>query len=71
VITAADSGGVLEFVDDGKNGYVCSPDAPREIAARIDALYRDRELARKLGEAGRAKVAGIGWNEVVGRLVGE
>lgn len=71
VITAADSGGVLEFVEDGKNGYVCPPDAPREIAARLDALYRDRELARKLGEAGRARVAGIGWDEVVSRLVGE
>jgi glycosyltransferase involved in cell wall biosynthesis len=71
VITAADSGGVLEFVDDGKNGYVCPPDSPREIAARIDALYRDRELARKLGEAGRAKVSGIGWDEVVARLMGE
>lgn len=71
VITAADSGGVLEFVEDGKNGYVCSPDAPREIAARIDALLRDRELARKLGETGRVKVSGIGWDEVVGRLVGE
>lgn len=71
VITAADSGGVLEFVEDGKNGFVCSPDAPREIAARIDALYRDRELARKLGEAGMKKVAGIGWDEVVSRLVGE
>jgi glycosyltransferase involved in cell wall biosynthesis len=71
VITAADSGGVLEFVEDGRNGFVCSPEAPREIAARLDALYRDRDLARRLGEAGRAKVAGIGWDEVVARLVGE
>jgi glycosyltransferase involved in cell wall biosynthesis len=71
VITAADSGGVLEFVEDGKNGFVCSPEAPREIAARLDALYRDRALARRLGEAGRAKVSGIGWDGVVARLLGE
>ncbi len=70
VLTAADSGGVLEFVEDGKNGYVCAPDSPKEIAARIDALYRDKALARKLGDAGRAKVAGIVWDEVVARLVG-
>src|SRR6185436_6256519 len=25
VVTTADSGGVLEFVEDGRNGYVCPP----------------------------------------------
>ncbi len=70
VITAADSGGVLEFVEDGRNGYVCAPDSPREIAARLDALYRERDLARRLGEAGRRKVATIAWDGVIERLLG-
>jgi glycosyltransferase involved in cell wall biosynthesis len=71
VVTAADSGGVLEFVEDGRNGFVCPPDDPRALAARLDALYRDRERAARLGEAGRRKVEGIGWDAVVGRLVEE
>jgi glycosyltransferase involved in cell wall biosynthesis len=68
--TAADAGGVLEFVVDGVNGCVCPPDAPREIGARLDALHRDRDGASRLGRAGQAAVAAIGWDEVVRRLTG-
>ena len=35
---------------------------------RIDALWRDRNKARRMGEAGREDVARIGWDEVVARL---
>jgi len=70
VVTAADSGGVLEFVEDGATGFVCPPDAPREMAARLDLLFRDRERARALGTAGAARVAGIGWDRVIAALTG-
>ncbi|HVT18528.1 MAG TPA: glycosyltransferase family 4 protein [Thermoanaerobaculia bacterium] len=68
VVTAADSGGVLEFVEDGVSGFVCAPDAPRELAARLDRLFRDRELARRLGAAGQARVRQIDWDHVVAAL---
>jgi glycosyltransferase involved in cell wall biosynthesis len=68
VVTTADSGGVLEFVEDGVNGFVCSPDAPREIGARLDRLYRDRRLARALGAAGQSRVQAIGWDQVIAKL---
>ncbi|HYG63103.1 MAG TPA: glycosyltransferase family 4 protein [Thermoanaerobaculia bacterium] len=71
VVTAADSGGVLEFVEEGRNGFICPPDAPREIAARLDTLYKDRERARKMGQVGMETVAGIGWDAVIRGLVGE
>jgi glycosyltransferase involved in cell wall biosynthesis len=70
VLTAADSGGVLEFVEDGRNGFVCPPDSPRDLAARLDLLYRDREKARTMGERGREAASRIGWDVVVERLVG-
>ncbi|HEX3557354.1 MAG TPA: glycosyltransferase family 4 protein [Thermoanaerobaculia bacterium] len=70
VITTADAGGVLEFVEDGRNGYVCPPDSPREIGARIDDLYRDREAARTMGLAGQAKVREITWDRVIEKLTG-
>ena len=70
VVTAADSGGVLEFVEDGAGGVVCAAAAPREFAAAFDRLYRDRDAARRLGESGRPRVAGIGWDEVIRRLTG-
>ncbi|HXO22090.1 MAG TPA: glycosyltransferase family 4 protein [Thermoanaerobaculia bacterium] len=70
VLTAADSGGVLEFVADGGNGFVVPPGDPGALAARIDLLYRDRERARALGAAGAAAVAGIDWDRVIAKLTG-
>ena len=70
VVTAADSGGVLEFVEDGRNGYAVSPDDPRAMAARLDELHRDRELAARLGRAGEASVCDIGWDRVIAALTG-
>ena len=70
VITVADSGGVLEWVRDGKTGYVTPPDDPAAIASRLDALYSDRALARRLGEAGAAKARDVSWDPVIDRLLG-
>jgi len=69
VVTCADAGGVLEFVRDGENGFVCSAAATREIAQRLDELFDDRGAALRLGRAGAERVAGIGWDAVVDRLL--
>ena len=70
VVTAADAGGVLEHVADGRNGFVVEAGNPRQLAARLDALAGDEALARRLGEAGRAGAADIGWDRVVAALTG-
>lgn len=51
VLTAPDSGGVLEFVKDAYNGYIC--ENPSAFATAMDQLYLDkkRELAASLGQA--------------------
>ncbi len=66
VLTTTDSGGVLELIEDGVNGFVVSPD-PRAVAARFDELWRDRDRARRMGEANaqRLKDLRIDWNRVV------
>jgi glycosyltransferase involved in cell wall biosynthesis len=69
VVTAADAGGVLEFVRDGENGFVCAAGAVREMAQRCDDLWDDRAGALRLGRAGAERVAGIGWDAVVERLL--
>ncbi len=68
VVTTNDSGGVLEFVRDGVNGYVVVPE-PRAIAERLDALHADAALAERLGAAGPACVTDITWDKVVDALV--
>ena len=69
VITATDSGGVLEFVVDGSNGFICEPQ-PQAIAATINRLAGDRALAARLGAAGRARASAVTWDGVVERLLG-
>jgi glycosyltransferase involved in cell wall biosynthesis len=67
VITAADSGGVLEFVQHDVNGLICPPDsaaigdALAELAARPDR-------AAALGEAGYDSTRAISWDGVVAAL---
>jgi colanic acid/amylovoran biosynthesis glycosyltransferase len=55
-VVVTDCGGVREAVEDGVEGFVCPRRSPQALADALDAL-RDRTLARKLGMAGRARVA--------------
>jgi glycosyltransferase involved in cell wall biosynthesis len=68
VITAPDSGGVLEFVEDGKTGFVTG--TPIETAKRIDQLCSDKDLCKKLGMAGYQKVKDIRWDSAIEKLLG-
>jgi len=70
VITAADSGGTLELILDGENGFVVSPD-PAAIGHAMDELYRDRNRARAMGDSGRRRIEklGISNEHVLQRLL--
>jgi glycosyltransferase involved in cell wall biosynthesis len=70
VVTCRDSGGPLEFVHDGVNGFIVEPNADA-IAARLDELYFDRSRARSLGEAGfeTYRSMGISWQTTLDRLL--
>ncbi|HOG27727.1 MAG TPA: glycosyltransferase family 4 protein [Vicinamibacterales bacterium] len=70
VVTARDSGGPLEFVEDGTNGCVCDPD-PAAVGGAFARLDADRERARALGDAGFERARLITWDGVIERLVGE
>jgi glycosyltransferase involved in cell wall biosynthesis len=69
ILTTTDSGGVLELVKDGENGLICEPE-PAALAAAMDRLYVDRQLAARMGEASLERLSelGIDWETVVTRL---
>lgn len=69
VITCKDSGGPLEFVEDGANGFVVQPDA-EEIAKSIDALARSDSLGREMGQRAKKQLdqRDITWENVVKEL---
>lgn len=67
VITATDSGGVLEFVVDGVNGRVAAPDA-EALGACLADLAAHEARAKALGEAGYDSTRAISWDGVVAAL---
>lgn len=69
VLTTYDSGGVLELVEDGVNGFITDPD-PKQLAAAIDRLVETPGLAEKMGHEGPKKMErlGINWDHVIRRL---
>jgi glycosyltransferase involved in cell wall biosynthesis len=69
VVTCTDSGGTLELIEDGVNGFAVDPE-PRQLARAMDRLMEDRGLAERLGRAGHDHVAevGITWDNVVENL---
>jgi len=63
------SGGIEDAVVDGETGLLVDPSSPGETAAAIGRLLRDRDLAARMGEAGRRRVvAGFTWEGGVGEL---
>lgn len=71
LITCADSGGPLEFVVPGETGLVAEP-SPSSLAEAMDRVWENRAEAEAMGRAGRARYAdmGIGWQQVIGYLLG-
>jgi glycosyltransferase involved in cell wall biosynthesis len=69
VITCSDSGGSLEFVDEGVNGYIAEP-KPEEIAKKIDMIIQN-DTSRKMGERGYEKIKqlNLSWDTVIKKLV--
>lgn len=68
VVTAHDSGGILEFVSNGRHGLVTSLDR-HSLAATIDRLS-DESFARELGSGGPTVTANLTWDNVVNSLLG-
>jgi len=70
VITATDSGGPLEFVNDGQTGCVAEPN-PQKMAKKMNYLIENPKEAKKMGETARQRVETITWNRVISKLLGE
>jgi glycosyltransferase involved in cell wall biosynthesis len=70
IISTSDSGGVLELVQDGVNGFISEP-TPQALAECMDRLYTDKALAMTMGAnaLARLKEMQISWSHVLQRLL--
>ncbi|MEV6929239.1 glycosyltransferase family 4 protein [Dactylosporangium sp. NPDC051485] len=68
-VLAGDSGGAPDAVRDGETGFVVPGRDVKAVAERLITLLRDRELAARMGAAGRAWVeAEWRWESQAARL---
>ena len=44
------SGGISEFIEDGKNGFLINPENPQELAEKIIYLLDNPDVAKTIGE---------------------
>lgn len=54
-VVAARTGGLPEIIADGETGLIVPPADPTALAVALERILRDATLARRLGDAGRAK----------------
>jgi phosphatidylinositol alpha-1,6-mannosyltransferase len=71
-VIAGRAGGVPEAVLDGRTGLLVDPSSERELKEAILRLWSDRELAIRLGQEGRRRVAAeFTWDRLTERYVNE
>jgi phosphatidylinositol alpha-1,6-mannosyltransferase len=64
------SGGIPDAVRDGETGLLVDAASTEAVAAAVRLLLRDRDLARRLGEGGRAAVESFfNWDRVARDVV--
>jgi glycosyltransferase involved in cell wall biosynthesis len=70
VITCTDSGGTLDVIQNGINGFITASN-PQEIAEAMDKLYNDKARARLLGQNGydTSSSLNLNWNHVITKLL--
>jgi glycosyltransferase involved in cell wall biosynthesis len=68
VVTASDSGGPAELVENGVSGYVAEP-TPGAVAVALREVMADRNRAIRMGEAGAVRVASMTWAGAVETLL--
>jgi len=70
-VVATRVGGMPYIVNHGQTGFLAEPANPKELARAICEILEDREMARRMGEAGRKRaVEKFSWQKSTELLLG-
>jgi phosphatidylinositol alpha 1,6-mannosyltransferase len=68
-VVAPAAGGLLDLVDDGRNGLLFDPGSGASLRDRIHLLSHDEDVRREMARAARASVEGRTWDVIGDQLV--
>jgi glycosyltransferase involved in cell wall biosynthesis len=60
----ADGGGSKNFIAQGENGFLCSPNQPSDYVARIDTLLQDKMLHQAIAGAALRYSQAFRWDDL-------
>lgn len=63
-VIASRTGGLVEIVEDGVNGFLVEVANYLQLAQRMVTLIEDNERRRKMGQEGRRRAAEFSWNQI-------
>ncbi|KQR52128.1 glycosyl transferase [Leifsonia sp. Leaf336] len=69
-VIAPRAGGPIDLVDHGVDGLLFPPSDDRALRAAVAMLATDAPLRVRMGEAGRRRVLGRGWDVLCSELIG-
>ena len=68
-VIAPRSGGVIENIQDGSNGFLYTPGDRQDFASKLKTLVEDRSLRQKMGDRTRTSVIEYSWENAVRNLL--
>ena len=68
-VVASNIGGIPFVVENGKTGLLFECGNVEELAEKIIVLLRDKELRKKMSEAGRERAKGFSWAKIAERTI--
>ncbi len=68
-VLAPNKGGVIENIQDGRNGFLYDPGDQSDFLSKLTRLIQDSALRETMGQHGREGVADYSWDHTVKNLV--
>jgi glycosyltransferase involved in cell wall biosynthesis len=69
-VISTNVGGIPEFLEDGKNGFVIEPGDEQELTQKLLMLLKNAELAKKMGDLGRELIEqNLSWKIITNQVV--
>jgi glycosyltransferase involved in cell wall biosynthesis len=68
-VLAPNKGGVVENIEDGKNGFLYHPGDRADFLEKLTHLIQDKALREAMGQQGKECVTNYSWNRTIANLV--